>query len=196
MNDRKRLSEELKTMQEVERAVRERLYSLDAGGSRALAVSALAASAAERAYARSDAMPEWRNSTSDLWRRSLADVWSYLEGDRQRHYPLSKAIAGFLTSPLNHNDGQEGPDDFDRPQTIAAYSAAASVIFWGVDFATTAIAQIFDLIDLEYDGAMHPERTLEFERERDWTLHTATLIVDASSGSIRLPASLLAVLRR
>lgn len=142
-------------------------------------------------------MPQWTNLTSDRWRRSLADVWAYLEGDAQRHYALSNAIAEFLTSPLNHNEGQDGPNDFDRPQTIASYSAAASVIFWGVDFATTAVAQIFDLIDLRYDGAMHSVREHEIEDERTWAFGVSDLIVGAAAtGRSQFTADLLAELRQ
>ena len=197
MDDRDALGREVAILREVELTIRGRLYSVDSAGVRATAVSALAAAAAERAYLRSDTLSQLTNMTSDRWRRCLADVWAYLEGDAGRHYALSNAIAEFLTSPLNHNEGQDGPNDFDRPQTIASYSAAASVIFWGVDFATTAVAQIFDLIDLKYDVAMPPAREHEVEDERTWALGVCDVIVRAAdSGRGGFTVELLAELRQ
>ena len=107
MDDRAALRTELAILREVELAIRQQLYSIESAGLRATAVSALAAAAAERAYLRSDALPQWTNVTSSQWRRCLADVWGFLEGDPQRHYVLSNAIAEYLTSPLNHNEGQD-----------------------------------------------------------------------------------------
>jgi hypothetical protein len=191
--DANSLRGELEILHALEREIREHLYSVEAGGARARAIAALAAAAAERAYARSTGLAALANETSDLWRAHLADVWRYLEGDQQRFETLSRAIAGFLTSPLNHTDGQDGPDDFDRPQTIASYSAAASVVFWGVDFATTAVNQIFELIDMQYDWEFPPERAVEVEHERDWALDTCVKIVAAaSSGSRGITPILLA----
>ena len=70
-----------------------------------------------------------------------------------------------------HVDGQDGPDDFDRPQTVASYYAAASVVFGvGVDFAVVAAKQIFDLIDIRYDGEMSPERKAAVKSEEDWLM--------------------------
>ncbi len=196
MADADSISSELEMLRALERTLRQQLNSVDAGGVRALAVSALAAAAAERAYTRSDALPQWCNETSDDWRANLAVVWSYLEGDRRQHHALASAIAAFLTSPLNHIDGQDGPDDFDRPQTIASYSAAASVVFWGVDFATTAVGQILELIDLQHDWKTPPERAVEIEQERDWARGACKMIVAAaSSGSRGLTPTLLAELR-
>ena len=191
------LRRELASLGALEHAVRERLYSVGSAGTRALAVSALAAAAAERAYARSETVPESRNETSDLWHAHLADVWGYLEGDLARHRALSTAIADFLVSPLNHTDGQDGPDDFDRPQTIAGYSAVASVVLWGVDFATTAVAQLFELIDLEYDGDHPPGREDEVRGERHWVMEACTTVVSASSvGGSGVTPTVLARLRQ
>lgn len=188
---------ELASLRTLDQAVREQLSSIGSAGTRALAVSAVAAAAAERAHACSETVPEWRNETSDVWRAHLADVWRYLEGDRTRHRALSIAIADFLVSPLNHTDGQDGPDDFDRPQTIASYSAVASVVFWGVDFATTAIGQVFELIDLRYDGEHPPERGDEVRAERAWAMDACSVVVAASSpGSPGLTPAVLGRLRR
>jgi len=196
VDDADGLRNEVDSLRTLERTVREQLYSIESAGVRAIAVSALAAASAERAHARSEALPEWCNETSNLWRRHLADVWRYLEGDSGRHYALSNALAGFLTSPLNHNEGQDGPDDFDRPQTIASYSAVASVIFWGVDFATVAVGQVFELIDLEYNGEFTPERAAEVDGVRQWALDACVAVVRAAStGRAGLPA-VLAELRQ
>lgn len=196
MGDGDPLSSELKVLSALEQSLRESLYSIDGGGKRAIAVAAVAAAAAERAYLLSDALPEWCNATSDAWRGHLADVWRYLEGDRERHRAISSAIAVFLTSPLNHNEGQEGPDDFDRPQTIASYSAAASVVLWGVDFATTAVGQIFELVDLRYDGEMPSERRVDVERELDWAVSVGRIIDSVALSDVRLlTTTLLSELR-
>jgi hypothetical protein len=146
--------------------VRTELYRVREGGLRADATTAVAAAAAEETHRITDCLPEWQNETSAVWRGNLQHVWAFLGGDRSQHYPLSRAIAGFLLRPLNHNEGQDGPNDFDRPQTVASYSAALSAIAWGVDFGVTAVMQIFDAIDLKYDGDDESdERWAEVQRE-------------------------------
>jgi len=157
------------------------LYSLDIPGRRAVATTAVAAAAAEAAYRLSDELPQWGNDTSAAWRTHLADVWEFLSGDRSKHYELSSAVASFLTSPLNHNEGQDGPDDFDRPQTVASYSAALSAIAWGVDFAVTAVGQIFQLLDLKYDGEFSEEREEERANTANWVRKVVNQIVAAEA---------------
>jgi len=159
------LQRELRETERLRDWVRDRLYEVHAGAGRARATSAVAAAAAEEAYRLSDQMPEWCNETSALWRAHLARVWAFLEGDSSQHYPLSSAIADFLTSPLNHNEGENGPDDFDRPQTVASYSAVLSTVVWGVDFGVRAVTQIFDCLELKYGGEYTPERDAEVQRE-------------------------------
>jgi hypothetical protein len=146
------LQRELRAVRALEDWARDELYGVRQGGWRADATTAIAASAAEETYRLTDQLPGWQNETSAMWRSTLQHVWLFLEGDRSQHYVLSRAVADYLISPLNHNEGQDGPDDFDRPQTVASYSAALSAIAWGVDFALTAIGQIFEAIDLKYDG--------------------------------------------
>ena len=111
----------------------------------------------------------------------MGHVWEFLEGDRSQHYTLSRAVSDYLVSPLNHNEGQDGPDDFDRPQAIAAYSAALSAIAWGVDFAITAIGQIFEAIDLKYEyGDGDPEgRWPEVQREAEFVRRVVTAVVQS-----------------
>ena len=197
MGDQEAVTSELALLRELEATIRHELYSIESAGRRATAVTALAAAAAERAHRRSDGLPDWTNETSDLWQRTLADVWAFLEGDSRRHRVLSNAIAEFLTSPSNHNEGQDGPDDFDRPQTIASYSAAASAIFWGVDFATTAVGQLFELIDLQFDGSMTELRAREIEHERAWALDACGRVVRAAASTSALTdRRLLAALRQ
>ena len=182
---RDELQAELEVVSRVETALRDGLYSVRAGAWRANAVSALAAAAAERAHFVSDELPEWQNETSRVWRQVLGDVWDYLEGDTQKYLALSAAIGEFLSSPLNHVDGQDGPDGFDRPQTVASYYAAASVVFGGagVDFAVVAAKQIFDLVDIRYDGEMSPEREALVRREQAWLLRICqTVLSEADRG--------------
>jgi hypothetical protein len=163
------------------------LYTVRRGGWRADATMAIAASAAEETYRLTDSLPEWQNETSGLWRMHLQQVWQFLAGDRSQHGAISRAVADYLISPLNHNDGQDGPDDFDRPQTVAAYSAALAAIAWGVDFAVTAIMQIFDAIDLKYQGNDEgEERWAEVQREIEFVRRVVSAVVrferEASSG--------------
>jgi hypothetical protein len=135
---------------------------------------ALAAAAAHRTYAIMDSQPEWQNDTSLAWQGHLDGVWTYLSGAREMHYVLSRAIAAFLLSPLNHIEGQDGPDDFDRPQTIAAYSAVTAVVIGvsDVDNANCAVSQIFQALDLEHDTEPRPEWhaacMVERQRVRGW----------------------------
>ena len=161
--------------------VRERLYSVEVAGRRAEATTAVAAAAAEAVFRMSDQLPEWQNATSAAWRTHLSRVWDFLSGDRTQHHPLSAAVATFLTSPLNHDDGQDGPDDFDRPQTIASYSAALSAITWGVDFAVTAVMQLFDCLDLKYEGEYPLEREVEVRAVAKWVHDIVDRIVAAES---------------
>jgi hypothetical protein len=158
--------------------------------------TAVAAAAAEETYRLTDRMPEWQNETSSVWRENLQQVWAFVGGDRSRHYSLSRAIAGFLLSPLNHNEGQDGPDDFDRPQTVASYSAALAAVAWGVDFAVTAVMQIFEAIDLRYDDYDSEERAAEVQREIEFVRRVVTTVVTSQlSYGDGLSAEVLASIR-
>lgn len=171
------LHRELRAIQELEEWTRAQLYAIPPGRRRD-PTAAIAASAAERTYRLTDRLPDWQNATSATWRINLGLVWEFLAGDRSRHYDLSRAVADFMVSPLNHIEGQDGPDDFDRPQTVAAYSAALSVINGGVDFATTALAQIFDAIDLTFDDVDDVEaRWSDVQGELDAVRRHVTAVV-------------------
>ena len=163
---------------------------------RGRATTAVAASAAEEAYRLSDGLPDWRNAVSDEWREHLAHVWDFLAGDSAQHYALSGAIASFLTSPLNHNEGQDGPDDFDRPQTIASFSAVASAVMWGVDFAVSAVGQIFECLDLKHGDDFTAERAedVAFEIRRARAV-VERVVAAAAPGSAWLTADLLDAIR-
>lgn len=181
------LQRELRLINELQEWARAELYGVRAGGWRAEATTAVAASAADETYRLTDGLPEWQNETSAAWRTTLTHVWEFLAGDRSQHYTISRAVADFLASPLNHNDGQDGPDDFDRPQTVASYSAALSAIAWGVDFAVTSIGQIFEAIDLKYGSGNQAseerwsdeERWAEVQREAEFVRRIVTTVVQA-----------------
>jgi len=173
------LQREFRETQALGQWVRTELYRVREGRLRADVTIAVAAAAAEETYRITDRLPEWRNVTSVMWRSNLQHVWAFLAGDTSRHYPLSRAIAEFLLSPLNHNEGQDGPDDFDRPQTVASYSAALSAIAWGVDFGVTAVMQIFDAIDLKYDGDHSDERWTEVQREIEFVRRIVRTVIGA-----------------
>lgn len=163
--------------------VRAELYRVRQGKLRADATTAVAAAAAEEAYRITDRLPEWRNETSAMWRGHLQHVWAFLGGDRSQHYPLSRAVAGFLLSPLNHIEGQHGPNDFDRPQTVASYAAVLSAIAWGVDFGVTAVMQIFDTMDLKYGGKDDSdERWAEVQREIEFVQRIVKTVMGAANG--------------
>ncbi len=163
---------ELATLDDLVAEVRQRLHAVPSAGRRAQVTAVIAAAAAEETYRSSRQMPEWGNAVSEEWHAHVDGVWRFLAGDVTQHRALSAAVAGFLTGPLNHIEGQDGPDDFDRPQTIAGYAAVLSVVTWGVDFAATAVAQIFELVDLQFDGEHPAERAgvvrREIDRVRSW----------------------------
>lgn len=189
---------ELRAVSELDDWVRNELYALQQGGRRADAVAAIAASAAQETFTVVDPMPEWQNATSVLWRRHLARVWEFLAGDQSQYYALSRAVADFLSSPLNHCEGQDGPDDFDRPQTVAAYAAALSIVTWGVDHATTAVAQIFDAIDLKYEGDEEATgRWPEVQREVEFVQRVVRVVVNSMKDADRgYPPEVLAAIKR
>ena len=172
------LQREVRETQALREWVRTELYRVHAGGLRAAATTAVAAAAAEETYRITDRLPELQNETSAMWRSNLQHVWAFLGGDRSQHYPLSRAIADFLLSPLNHNEGQDGPNDFDRPQTVASYSAALSAIAWGVDFGVASVMQVFDAIDLKYDGDDDSdERWAEVQREIEFVRRIVKTVI-------------------
>jgi hypothetical protein len=173
---------------------REELYGVVSPAPRATAVSAIAAAAAERAYRLTDDLPRWQNDTSAAWRGNLARVWDFLAGDVAQHYELSAAIAAFLTSPLNHVEGQDGPDDFDRPQTLASFAAVASVVMWGVDFAITAVDQVFECVELRYDGAYSDARVAEVDAEAR-AVHASVDLVIVAVGRDGVTPGVIAALR-
>jgi hypothetical protein len=142
-----------------------------------------------------DGLPQWQNETALQWRGHLGRVWLYLAGDEQQHYALSAAVADYLRSPLNHVEGQDGPDDADRPQTVAAMAAALSLIHSAVDLVETALAGLFEAVDLKYDQ--------EFGEAREEEVAYVVRTVSARSKALRealqeerqVRADLLALLR-
>ena len=164
---------------------RTELYGVRRGVWRHEAAMAVAASLAERTYRLTDALPDLQNETSVLWRSHLARLWEFLAGDHTQHAALSRAVADFLVSPLNHMAGQDGPDDFDRPQTIASFSAVVSAIAGGVDLAVDAIGQLYEAIDFKYESEFGEieERWPEVLREADAVRRVVTAIVKAKRSS-------------
>lgn len=190
------LRRELDATQALSDWVRDTLYVVRPGAWRATATTAVAAAAAEEVFRLTDGIPQWQNDVSAEWRQNLQHVWALLEGDTSRHYALSTAVADYLTSPLNHVEGQDGPDDFDRPQTIASYCAVLSGIVSAVDFAVTAVGQIFECIDLVHDGAFPDERwdqvTFEIAQTRQFVIRIAETL---NSGDSHLSRDVLGSLK-
>lgn len=145
--------------------IRERLYGAASPGQAPRIAVALAAVSAERTYRLLSDLPQWQNATSAQWAEYLPDVWRYVGGETEPHYVLSRALAAFLTSPLNHVEGQDGPNDFDRPHTIAAYYAVVGVVTGvSIEAAGRAVGQVFDALDLRHDAEMTPAHI----RDRWW----------------------------
>jgi hypothetical protein len=171
----------LTTIRTLTESIRHDLYAVREGAWRSAAVTAVAAAAAEDTFRLAAASPEYWNETSQLWKDHLDHVWQFLAGDVSKHYHLSRALAEYLMSPLNHIDGQDGPNDFDRPWTIAAYSAVNSVVVWGVDFATVAVEQVFECIDLRYGAAYPVERQVEVAAATKRLRRAAGLAIECGS---------------
>lgn len=197
MDGRDDLRRELEAIRNLGTWTRDQLLSVRSGSRQATAVTAVAAAAAELTYRRSDELPQWRNGVSELWRSHLGRVWAYLAGDEQQHPALCGAIAEHLTGPFNHRLGQDGPDDFDRPQTIAGYAATCSAVFWGTDFAVTAVGQVFDCIDLEYDGEHPPARALDVDADgRRVRAIVERVVYELAAGPAALSPQVLDQIRR
>jgi hypothetical protein len=156
------LRQELSQQDALVVAIRRDLYSVEPRYRRSLATTALSASIAERTYRLTESLSDLHNEASEHWRGNLQRVWLWLAGDEQQHYALSVAVAEYMRSPLNHVEGQDGPDDMDRPQTVAALAAVLSALYWAVDFAEDALAGLFEAVDLKYDQQFVPAREAEF----------------------------------
>ena len=189
------LSAELAAQESLVDELRRSLYGVQRGWPRAQAVTALAASLAERTARLTDAVPDLHNATADAWRSHLQDVWRFVEGDEQRHDALSRAVGEHLTGPLWHADGQDGPDDADRPQTTAALAAALAALFGAVDFAEDALDALFDAVDLRHDQEMTAERRSEVDALVEQVRRDVHDVCAALAEGGELPADLLARLR-
>lgn len=190
------LERELRAARELTEWVRQRLYEVPEGGWRSAATTAVAAAAAQETYRLADRVPSLGNQIGQVWRGHLDRVWTFLEGDRSQYDALSHALADFLTSPFNHNEGQDGPDDFDRPQTVAGYSAVASAVMWGVDFATVAVRQIFECVDVMFEGDFPDERFAEVSSATLRMREILDRVVEASGpGRPGMTPELLAAIR-
>ena len=178
--------------------VRERLYAAASPGQAHRIAVALAALSAERTYALLNDLPQWQNATSEQWAEYLPEVWRYLGGDSEPHYVLSRALAAFLTSPLNHVEGQDGPDDFDRPHTIAAYYAVIGVVTGvSIEAAGYAVGQVFDALDLRHDAEMTPAHLRDAEEERTRVIRWLDLLLNVPSpGAEWLTPDLVEEMRR
>lgn len=148
------LSRSVRLAEQTQDRVQERLLSLRPGV-RGLATQAVCAAVAEDAY-RTLEPTAWRNETATEWYQHLQHVWAHVARDEEHRWVgseyryLSEAVARYLVSPLNHDDGQDGPDDFDLPQTVAAYCAALAVVVWGAELAYVAVGRAFEAVDLAH----------------------------------------------
>ncbi|HWG93176.1 MAG TPA: hypothetical protein VNU66_02980 [Mycobacteriales bacterium] len=142
--------------------VRSELYAVATPYRRAVATTALAASVAERTYRVTDALPDL-HPVSQEWRGHLDRVWAWLAGDASQHRPLSLAVADHLRSPLHHADGQDGPDDADRPQVTAALAAVLSVLHPAVERVEDALRALHEAVDVSHDQEHGPQREAEVD---------------------------------
>jgi len=190
------LRQELAQQASLVEAVRRDLYSVEPRHRRSLATTALSASIAERTFRLTEPLSDLHNEASEQWRRTLERVWLWLAGDEQQHYALSAAVANYLRSPLNHVEGQGGPNDMDRPQTVAALAATVSALHWGVDSAEDALAGLFEAVDLKYDQQFGPAREAEFRTLARGVREDATALRKALRTDRAITPDLLARLRR
>lgn len=161
---------------------------------RALASTALAAAAAATTYRMTDALPEWRNATSEQWRGHLELVWRHLQGEDHRA-ALSGLLAAHLDGPLHHADGQDGPDDADRPQTTAALAAVTAVVEERDDQHEPAVEQVFDALDLAWDDEADPGRRAEREERLAELRAQLDLLLSLPPEASALPAEMVQRLR-
>ncbi len=134
------------------------------------------AAVAAEAYRLTDQLsPGVVNSVSELWRQHLELVWEYLEGDAQRHYALSAAVAEHLTGPLNHLPAGPGPEEFDQPQIRAGYGAALALVTGSAELALRSVWELPACIYRAYgwDADAAGERREALRRQsvkvRTWT---------------------------
>ena len=198
-SDEDPLRRELRVVDETQARVVERLYGVRGGSWRSTATAAVAAAVAEETYRVMAAAEQWHNDTSAEWHEHLQHVWQHLARDDNpyelsQHRYLSEAIGHFLLSPLNHDDGDGGPDDFDRPQTVAAYCAALAVVAWGVDFAATAVGRLFEAIELVHEDSGDDERWQQVQEEAAFVERVTDRVVLAldQSADTRLGSELVA----
>ncbi len=189
------LREELSQQNSLVVAIRRDLYSVEPRYRRSLATTALSASIAERTYRLTEPLSDLHNEASEHWRGNLQRVWLWLAGDEQQHYALSVAMAEYLRSPLNHVEGRDGPDDMDRPQTVAALAAVLSALYWAVDFAEDALGGLFEAVDLKYDQQFVPAREAEFKALSREVAEDATALRQELGNDHAINADLLAALR-
>ncbi len=185
------LREELSQQNSLVVATRRDLYSVEPRYRRSLATTALSASIAERTYRLTEPLSDLHNEASEHWRENLQRVWLWLA----RGYALSVAMAEYLRSPLNHVEGQDGPGDMDRPQTVAALAAVLSALYWAVDFAEDALGGLFEAMDLKYDQQFVPAREAEFKALSREVAEDATALRRALGKDGAINADLLATLR-
>lgn len=189
------LRQELSQQNSLVVAIRRDLYGVEPRYRRSLATTALSASIAERTYRLTEPLSDLHNEASEHWRGNLQRVWLWLAGDEQQHYALSVAMAEYLRSPLNHVEGQDGPDDMDRPQTVAALAAVLSALYWAVDFVEDALGGLFEAVDLKYDQQFVPAREAEFKALSREVAEDATALRQALGKDRAINADLLAALR-
>lgn len=190
------LAQEVERQKALQSQVRERLHAVPPGVAHPIAV-ALAALSAERTYALLDDLPTWHNSTSAEWRSHLSQIWRHLQGEVEPYYDLSRAFAHHLLGPLHHIDGQAGPDDLDRPQTLAAYYTVVGLVTGvSIEAAGYAVGQLFDALDLRHDAEMTPAHLADAESERRKVARWLGLLLDeARPGTTWLTPGLLERLR-
>lgn len=116
---------------------------------------------------------------SRSWQPVLQAIWAYAGGDDQSWYPISHAVGTYYLSPLNHIEGQDGPDDADQDEVAAVIYAANAVLHGLVGFAELAASRAIDAIDNRWYGVDDDRLTRELEAEADRQRSALQLILRA-----------------
>jgi hypothetical protein len=100
-------------------------------------------------------------------------MWGVLSGapdaaDLQAE--IADALGRFEKSPLNHNDGPDGPDDADHDPAAACIYAAESLVRGMPDRATAAVSRLVD------DAFSRVEEQREWKPE--WETQTDAFVAD------------------
>jgi len=113
-----------------------------------LAYSVIATACAERLLTRHLRLPQsLQRPFTAAWRHPMDCIWGILRCDRDAaslRWEVADALKRFYDSPLNHNQGQDGPDDADHDAAAACIYAAESLVQSSPKAAGCAASRLVD----------------------------------------------------